>query len=172
VTTHAGLVLGGWGRQFVIGLVTGTALLGPRFPRFKVADAVFSETSLVVGIVALQALEVCFRLSDRNGAVHSLPETPFDVVVTHQTLPRIEEVGEIPIDLPGIRMEGLLQDVVVAVQTGHLTVGRNMKPPGLHKPTGMSGSRRTHPHAKAQNPQYQRNAGSHGLFRFVRFHVS
>jgi hypothetical protein len=154
-----------------MGLVTGAALLGPRFPRFKVADAVFSETFLVVGIVALQALEVCFRLGDRNGAVLSLLETPFDVVVTNQTLLRVEEVGEIPIDLAGIRMEGLLQDVVVAVQTGHLPVGRNMKPSWLHKPTGMGGSHGAHPYTQAQNPQYQQDTGSHGLFRFVRFHV-
>ena len=90
-----------------------------------------------MGIMTLKAVRISFWIFDSFLAVQALIQIVHDIVMARETSVHRKKICQFLVDISRVWMEPLLSNVFMAVLTGGLAMGGDMKSSGINQPRGL-----------------------------------
>ena len=84
---------------------------------------VLIERELVVGVVAMETIQIPIGIADLPGTVHTLFQIVKDIIMAGKAMIHMKKFSRFLVHIPGFGMKILLTNISVTVLTGSLAMG-------------------------------------------------
>ena len=84
---------------------------------------VLIERELVVGVVAMETIQIPIGIADLPGTVHTLFQIVKDIIMAGKAMIHMKKFSRFLVHIPGFGMKILLTDISVTVLTGSPAMG-------------------------------------------------
>jgi hypothetical protein len=84
---------------------------------------VLIERELVVGVVAMETIQIPIGIADLPGTVHTLFQIIKDIIMTGKAMIHMKKFSRFLVHIPGFGMKTLFNNISVTVLTRRLSMG-------------------------------------------------